>query len=182
MWKGKTNRIVSLPRSRLVYWSEDGHSRAVAPGSPDRQAEALVDTTQGVYQPQTSPDGRWLAGVMGSNPNFHVFVFSLSGEPGRWQISRTPSVNPVWTADGKELIFEGLDGNVISVSVDTGTRFHAGTPRVLHRLGQSSLEASSISWAIDPTGQTFYEFVPPGRGQSGTIEVVTDFQSLVTRK
>ena len=168
--------------SRLVYWSGGGISYHVRLDSPDRKSSALVDSTLSFYQPIISPDGRFVVGTVGQSPDFQIFVQSLTSSPGRWQISRTPGVWPRWVKGGREILYEGMDGQLMSVDVETQGAFRAGTPRVLFRLPSQSFGPSATSWGCDEAAERIFLFVPPPRQATGVIEVVSQFESLVTRK
>ena len=113
-----------------------GPSRALwAPvEGAERPFRTLSDSTAGLLHARISPDGRWVAGTFGSIPDVQVYVQSLEGPPGRWQISATNARRPVWTKGGKELVYEGMDGRLMAVDIDTKAGFHAGTPKPLFPL------------------------------------------------
>jgi len=111
-----------------------------------------------------------------------VFVQSLGGTPGRWQISSAIGFFPRWTRGGREVVFEARDGRLMAVDIETARGFHAGTPRPLFTLPQTSFNLGSDSWFVDATGEKFLVLVRPNVQQVASIEVVTDFEALVTRK
>ena len=174
-WAGAGSRLIFSDALGGVYsYSTLGAERAIRP---------LIDSSQPLYQASISPDGRWMAGTMGSPPNVHIFVRSLSGSPGRWQISSTVGgIGPHWTKGGKELIYEGWDGRLMAVDIDTRTTFRAGTPRALFTLPQGSFSVDVASWSVDASGEKFYVFSRPHAVNAGIVEVVTDFHQLVSRK
>jgi hypothetical protein len=50
-----------------------------------------------------------------------AYVQSLTGVPGRWQVSTAAGVFPTWTRGGKELMFIAADGfTIMSAEVSTG--------------------------------------------------------------
>jgi Tol biopolymer transport system component len=168
---------------QLHYFTTRGRLYAVAAAGPDRAPRALSDSTQEVAQQQVSPDGRWMAYTMGAQPNLHVYVESLSGTPGRWQISSSQAIQPVWARGGRELIFEGWDGRLMVVDVDTREGFHAGTPRPLFTLPVRTSGIDLKPWTTDAAGEKFYLLTTPaGSRGTGIVEVVTDFASLVQRR
>ncbi|MCC6349302.1 MAG: serine/threonine-protein kinase [Candidatus Eisenbacteria bacterium] len=178
----------------LSQWSPDG-KRLVAFSAPpfralcasleggDRAFRPLGERTSAVLNPRISPDGRWLAATYGVSPNFYAEVWSLAGPPGRWQISNATGRRPVWTKGGREIIYEGLDGRLMAVEIDTTSGFHAGTPKALFPLPLRSFDKAVASWGCDASGERFL-LVTRARahGNSRGIEVVTRFQSLVNRK
>ncbi len=168
--------------SRLVFFSSRFKSMFVPAEGAVRIPAALVDSTQFMAQQQISPDGRWLAFVRGNLPNVHVYVQSLVGPPGRWQISTTPAQMPRWTRGGREIVYEGWDGRLMAVECDTKDGFHPGTPHALFTLPARSPQVDVTSWTCDADGERFYLTDPEVAQSTGTIEVVTDFNALVSRR
>jgi Tol biopolymer transport system component len=169
--------------SRLVLHSGLGVPITVPTEGTNRTFTPLTDSTLVMIQPRVSPDGRWLTGVIGNFPNLQIFVQSLSGSPGRWQISSgIGGIEPQWTKGGKELVYEGWDGRMMAVDIDTRSGFHAGTPHVLFALPTRSFGVDMPSWGCDVAGEKFYVFVSPRQLNGGDIEVVSGFRQLVTRK
>ncbi len=70
-----------------------------------------------VTQPAFSPDGLWIAYTSGESGGRDVFVrpFRPGGpsNPGRYQISTGGGQYPVWSRDGKQLLYETLDNHVM---------------------------------------------------------------------
>ena len=168
--------------NRLLFSSSRFHGFIVGAESMD-VPKSFPDSTRLIAQQQMSPDGRWLAFASGtSQTNVQVYVVRLEGPPGRWQISNRPGIRPRWTRDGRELIYEGTDGRLMAVDIDTRQGFQAGTPHPLFTLPQSSFGVESSSWWCDAAGDRFYLVVPPSVQTPATIEVVTAFHELVSRK
>ena len=175
-WASATGQVIVVP----------GSFQNVLVARPDSADKALrVLTGVGanfVAQPVMSPDGRWLAyASTDGGPAPQVYVVSLSGTPGRWQISTKDGYMPVWTRGGRELLFEG-EGAVMAVDIETTSGFHAGTPTRLFALPVTALSPTDRSWCSSEDGQHFFVLVAPRQTLGGDIEVVTDFGSLVNRK
>ena len=170
--------------SRLVFFDGGFKARAIATEGPDREMHTLGDTTVFSAQHKVSPDGRWLAyGAGTSASNVQIYVTNLQGPPGRFRVSTAPAINPHWTRGGNELVFEGVDGRVMAAAIDTRDGFHAGTPQPLFTLPAPSADIDAVSWEVAPDGNRFYLLFPMARSQATpSIEVVTDFQSLVSRR
>ncbi len=169
---------------RLVYNAPDLSSSSQVPvAGSDRAPRPLISGGEPMVQAQVSPDGRWLAGVVGrSATTVQIYVQSLQGPAGRWQISVRRGFMPRWTKGGRELLFETFEGQVMGVDIDVSSGFRAGTPRALFRLPSSSFGPERSSWGCDEQGERFW-LISGNRGnQSGNIEVVTRFQNLVSRK
>jgi Tol biopolymer transport system component len=170
--------------SRLVYYTDAFQARAVSSDGSERVGRPLGNIPGFSAQHRISPDGRWLAYGSGTSPaDVQVFVTSLEGPPGRWQISNASAFNPHWTHGGNELVYEGRDGQIMAVAIDTRGGFRAGTPQPLFTLPAPSFDVDLRSWDVSPDGNRFFLLSPISRAQIlPSIEVVTDFQSLVSRR
>ena len=172
--------------SRLLFASPQFKGFVVASDGAARHPIPLPDSTLFLAQQQISPDGRWLLYATGTNNDVNVYVQSLEGPPGRWQISNQFAVWPRWTKDGREIVYEGnyegSSGVLMAVDIDTRNGFHAGTPHKLFGLPAASSRPDQAAWSCDAAGETFYVVVPPRAQRSGNIEVMTAFNELVSRK
>ncbi len=67
---------------------------------------------------RVSPDGKWMAYVSAESGLGEIYVTSFPKGIGKWQIS-TGGVLPaaVWRADGRELYFATLQGNLMAASI-----------------------------------------------------------------
>ncbi|MEO5617626.1 MAG: hypothetical protein ABIS67_07625, partial [Candidatus Eisenbacteria bacterium] len=168
--------------SRLAFYTGTFRSYAVPTEGAERVAISLADTSQRLGHPQISPDGRWMSYTTGALPSVHVYVQSLAGPPGRWQISTTPGFQAHWTKGGRELIHESMQGDLIAVEVESGESFRVGTPRVLFKLPTQSNGVDQLPWTCDANAERFFLLTPVGTPATGVVEVVTDFGSLVGRR
>ena len=98
---------------------------------PGGQGEVFLETPFDEFQPVPSPDNRWLAYVSDETGRQEVYVQSLSGDGGKWQISTDGGTLPLWSRKGHEIIFQGRDGRLIAVDVVTSPAFSAGIPTPL---------------------------------------------------
>ena len=95
------------------------------------KAELFLGTPFMEVYPAFSPDGRWLAYASDESGNSEVYVRPFPGPGGRWQVSTGGGRFPLWSRDGRELLFETLDQHVMAVSYTAkGGSFAAGKPRV----------------------------------------------------
>lgn len=186
---------VAIPRScyvsqwspdgaRVIVYTNDGVALTCAPGGPDPSPRPVGDAGLRMYHPEASPDGRWLAGVVAlAEGNAEVFVYSLTGAPGRWQISTGHGTMAVWTKSGREIVYEGANRMLMAVDIDTRDGgFHPGTPHALFRLPYASFGREGRSWGTHGAGERF-ALVAPGRAaeNDGYIDVMTRFDTLVHR-
>jgi len=171
--------------SRWIYHEPKNPGVAIysIPAGGAGRPQAMADTVGICLAGSVSPDGRWFAFCGGRAPSdLQIYVQSLTGTPGRWQISTSSGYSPKWTRGGHELLFQNNANQIMSVEIDTKDGFHAGTPQKLLQLPGQFLDIGANGWDCDATGERFVMIQTP-RGQSpGAVEVVTDFSSLVNRK
>jgi serine/threonine-protein kinase len=88
------------------------------------------------YAAALSPDGAWLAYISDESgtPEVYVRPFPQVSE-GRWQISTGGGGPPRWSHSGRELLFEGGTGDMLSATVTTRPTFTAREPQRLFALG-----------------------------------------------
>jgi eukaryotic-like serine/threonine-protein kinase len=122
------------------------------------------------FAPAFSPDGRWLAYVSNESGKDEVYVRSFpppaSGHAGRWQISNSGGNFPLWSRNGRELIYKASDQLMaVSYSVN-GDSFVAEKPRVwIEKLGG----------AVGPPN---YDLAPDGK----RVAVLTPVESTEAAK
>jgi eukaryotic-like serine/threonine-protein kinase len=127
-------------------------------GDPQRKP-LLQNPDFAEVQPRISPDGKWLAYVTAESGRSEVYVCSLPDvNKGRWQVSANGGVSPIWSPDGRELLyFSEDDGSVTSVPAETSPVFKPGTPKRLFSraayLGGGSTPGTP--WDIHPDGKRF---------------------------
>jgi len=95
------------------------------------EAEVFEQTPFAEGGPIISPDGHWLLYESSQSGRGEVYVQSLRGDGGRWQISEDGGWRGRWTRDGRGIVFEGLDGQIMAVEVTLTPTFSAGAPEAL---------------------------------------------------
>jgi len=111
-----------------------------------------------------SPDGRWIAYASNESGDWQVYV-STFPEPGRrWQVSTNPASYAFWRADGRELVYSELTGNLVSVEVDpTGETFQIGQTQPLFPIAPTTAGGAWFS----PTSDADRILVVPSQAQQG---------------
>jgi serine/threonine-protein kinase len=141
----------------LVYDQENVSSDLffMAPnGKPEPQP--LVVNEFRNHRPAVSPDGRWIAYTSNETGREEIYVrpFPAVGS-GRWRISTDGAISPVWSPDGRELLYSSpLDDAIFHVSIEAGTTFKAGIPKMLFR--------KPYYWGLAAGGRPF-DIGPDGR-------------------
>jgi serine/threonine-protein kinase len=132
---------------------------ALAPN--DRKAEPLIQSSATKFNPEISPDGRWLAYQSNESGQSQIYVRPFPKvDDGRWLISTDGGTRPAWSRNGKELFY--LDGNDLLTSVPilaTTTTFTAGAPtRILstrYYQGFTTRGYDLRAYDISPDAQRF---------------------------
>jgi eukaryotic-like serine/threonine-protein kinase len=159
------------PRSRGISWSPDGNALAIGGRGllliPLRGDHNPVLRAEGNFtQPALSPDGKWIAYVSNGSGQFEVYVQSVPGGHGKWQISAHGGAQPIWRPDGKELFYKSADEKIVAVPVRIGASFEAGAPKELFPAAALGLFVARRQYAVSPDGQRFLvNLLAPDRSQ-----------------
>ena len=110
-------------------------------------------------QPQISPDGRWIAYMsneLKGSSEFEIYVRPFPDvDKGKWHVSTSGGMSPLWSPDGTELFYRSGDA-VISVSLETEPTFKTGKSEVLFEGRYIDIETKNAhSWDISPDGKRF---------------------------
>ena len=82
-----------------------------------------------------SRDGRWIAYNSNESGRPEVYVVPFGIGTGKWQVSNTGGVLPIWRHDGKELFYWSSDNTLSSVSIDSKSQaIEVSAPRPVFRL------------------------------------------------
>ncbi len=126
---------------------DPGHTRL---GKP----ELFLGTPFNEEFPAFSPDGRWLAYGSNESGTSEIYVRPFPGPGGRWQISTGGGTLPLWSRDGRELLFETADRRVMAVSYAAkGDSFAAGKPRVWSETRLQALVGYTSNYDLAPDGK-----------------------------
>jgi serine/threonine-protein kinase len=110
-----------------------------------------------------SPDGRWLAYVSDETGRPEVFLRPFpEADEAKFQVSLNGAQSPLWSRDGTELFYLGLDRTLTAVTV---------APRPDPRLGERR--------ALFTLDRDFY---PPGREYYTPFDVAPDGRFLMARR
>jgi hypothetical protein len=122
-------------RAILLVGGEEGARHIyVAPAADPTHPRLLVDSRFLVDEPAFSPDGRLVAYHSTESGQAEVFVTTVADPSARWQVSRG-GVQPRWRADGRELYYLSLGGDVMAVGVTRTSPWRAEAPHLLMRAG-----------------------------------------------
>jgi serine/threonine-protein kinase len=122
-------------------------------------AEPFLATPFGKTSPAFSPDGHWLAYSSSESGTYEVYVRPYPGPGRKWQVSAGGGRFPMWSRNGRELLFRKPGEGLQTVSYTTkGDTFTAGTPRVWTSLSLRD-DSGFPSYDLAPDGKRIATFL-----------------------
>jgi len=132
---------------------------------------------------RVSPDGKWMAYVSVESGLGEIYVTSFPKGIGKWQISTGGILpSPVWRADGRELYFESLGGQLMAASIQesAGSITVQGVRPLFRSPFLSGLVLTIFD--LDPkSGQRFIGSAAPDTS-SLPLNVVTNWTAELKKK
>ncbi|HSA55702.1 MAG TPA: protein kinase [Gemmatimonadaceae bacterium] len=169
---------VSPDGAWVVYrtdFNSDGRGDILARGlRSDTATRGLLTGPSEESAPAISSDSRWIAYVSDETGRYEVWVRPFPDvTAGRWQISRSGGIEPVWSPDGRELYFRAPNGNLVSASISLTPSFRVTGTRVLFDASLYQAGLSHVNYAVTPDNKRFV-FVPyaTNPGQYGRLVMV----------
>ncbi|HEY7509025.1 MAG TPA: winged helix-turn-helix domain-containing protein [Vicinamibacteria bacterium] len=144
---GAPERVLKSALSQYPNsWSRDGRVLLFTELHPDTGADLWAfDAAAGTSRPLLrtrfdedfgvlSPDGRWLAYESNESNRWEVYVRPWPALTPRWQVSAEGGYAPLWSRDGRTLLFQADEGALLAVPVGAAPEPFAGArPRLLAR-------------------------------------------------
>jgi eukaryotic-like serine/threonine-protein kinase len=97
-----------------------------------RAPEPFLQTEANEYHASFSPDGRWVAYQSDVSGKPEIYVSPVRGAFRKWQVSTEGGRQPVWNANGKELVYLNQD-QIMAVDVEAGQTVAFGKPTMLFK-------------------------------------------------
>jgi serine/threonine-protein kinase len=98
-------------------------------GRKPAKPEIFLNTPATEYQPNFSPDGKWLAYTSNESGRNEVYVRPFPGPGGKWQISTDGGGEPLWSRTRPELFYVVNQRIMVTTYSDDGDSFNAGKPQ-----------------------------------------------------
>jgi Tol biopolymer transport system component/predicted Ser/Thr protein kinase len=195
--RGSTEPVPVWSDSLFIFptdWSSDGKTLIVqrqCPGTGwdiwtcplegDGGPVPVVATRFIEAQGRLSPDGKWIAYVSSETGHPEIYVRSYPGTGGKWQISTGGGLEPFWRGDGEELYYLSMDRELMAVSIDTDSGFHAGRPVSLFRAPVPANIVTRNRYVPSADGQRFL-MVEAARSDFQPTTVVVNWTAEVESK
>ena len=137
----------------------------------ERAARVFVKTQFSESTPEFSPDGRWIAYGSNETGRFEIYVRSFPDGERTHQLSSDGGFEPMWSPRGNELFYRGTNGQMMAVSLATGTDVRASAPLALF-----DVTAFENVFAVAPNGQRFLMMALVDTEQAATqVRLVFNF-------
>jgi serine/threonine-protein kinase len=176
-----TDNSVLVP----IHWSPDDRKLLLYRDSQETNSDLMIfdvadkKLTEFVATPAIeqsgifSPDGKWVAYHSDESGHFEIYVRSVSGPDGRWQVSTNGGWKPMWK-DQKEILYS--EGNkVMRAPVQTTASFSTGTPEQLFEGRYPQLDVTSDH-------QRFIVTVPKEKENRDHVNVIVNWFEEVRKR
>ena len=135
-----------------VSIEDDGNQLRAGKPEPFLQIQSTVDN------PMFSPDGRWLAYQSDESGttevNVQAFPAPVSGQGSKWPISNSGGTRPIWSRNGRELLYRAGDLIMAVNYTVKGDAFVADKPRLWSKL------EGAIDFDLAPDGKRLVVLTP----------------------
>jgi Tol biopolymer transport system component/predicted Ser/Thr protein kinase len=116
-----------------------------------------------------SPDGRWLAYASDESGTFQIYVRAFPDKGGKWQVSNSSGLFPVWSRNGRDLFFRTLDNQIMVAAYSVkGDSFAPDKPRAWSEKRLANLGFAG-NYDLAPDGKRVAALLPaegPGEQQA----------------
>jgi len=172
----------------ITDWSKDGKFIFYTDADPTTNMNLWVLPLEGDRRPylyfQTptedasgrfSPNGQLVAYRSRESGINEIYVQTFPASGGKWPISTSGGLNPVWAPSGKELFFIAPDGKLMSVDIGPGSSFEPGKPKVVFDTVSARTNAAN-DYDVSADGQRFL-FISRMAEATSSVAVVINWNA-----
>jgi serine/threonine-protein kinase len=154
-WASAANAIAFLQRTQ-----HGSNGIWVLPMAGDGTPRLFLESRFNLWHPDLSPDGRLMAYVSNESGGYEVYVQPYPGPGEKTRISTAGGSEPIWTANGRELLFRSgtLDRQqLFAATIRSVSPFQVDVPRLVFegKAGEYDSTAPNRSWDVSADGQRF---------------------------
>jgi eukaryotic-like serine/threonine-protein kinase len=164
------------PDGKLIAYERLGSSGQyeiwMLPMEGDRKPYPYLVSQFRVNQPAFSVDGSWLAYTSNESGRGEVYVQKFPGPGEKVQVSTDGGSNPVWSRDGKQLVFENA-GTLWATEILVSP-FRVGKSRVLYQ-GDIWNDAAGPNYTLAPGGKRIVVVERIKDPDGGNLKVVLNW-------
>ena len=122
----------------------------IMPTSGDEEPFTFMETGFDEWEPAFSPDGRWITFSSNESGHEEVYVTPFPGPGRQWQISDQGGLFPQWRADGREIVYTRVNGELMAAEVRIGTdSLQPGGQQLLFQIHPPRPDGTSFALAPD---------------------------------
>jgi Tol biopolymer transport system component len=96
----------------------------------DRRPQPFLVTPFTETLPRMSPDGRWVAYQSDESGPSQIYVRPFPGPGSRYQVSNNGGTEPLWSRDGKRLVYRN-GAQFVDASITTAPAFSVSARRII---------------------------------------------------
>src|ERR1700682_74645 len=159
--EGKRLAVHEITNSGYHLWTVpvESDGTGLRAGKP----EVFLQTQFSERSPSFSPDGRWLAYASDESGAYQVYVRAFPDKGGKWQISNSGGVYPVFSRNGRELFFRTEDNRImVAAYTGKGDSFAADKPRVWSEKKIADSGLNGMNYDVAPDGKRIGGLMPAG--------------------
>ena len=189
----KTPTDWSLDGEFVFFNQEDARGARdvwALPMTGDKTPFAILQSDFDEANAVLSPDGKWLAYASDEAGDYQVYVQPFAGRPGskadlgegrKTIVSTAGGYHPCWTADGRQLLYLGLDKKLLAVNVVTNPTFTLGATTVLFQTSLRGSVATARVYDVTPDGKRFIMSIVPDDRAQASITLMLNWPSSLNR-
>ncbi|MGB7266369.1 MAG: hypothetical protein WBC92_12710, partial [Terracidiphilus sp.] len=148
----------------------------------DRKPVIFVQGSFGAHSARFSPNGRYVAYDSNETGRNEIYVQTFPEHTGKWQVSASGGVEPMWRHDGKELFYLTPDNQLTAVSVNADSAtFQAGIPKPLFQAQSVPVSTWRNIYVASPDGQRFLMLMSASQAKPEPITVVVNWPALLKK-
>jgi len=124
--------------------------------------------------PSFSPDGHWIAYSSNESGIFQIYVRPFPGTPsgGKWQISNSGGMYPVWSHNSRELFYRTADNQMMVAHYSVnGDSFVRENPREWSETRLANI-GPVANYDIAPDGKRIIAILPGGPAEQKAEHLV----------
>ena len=148
------------------------------PMAGERKPYPLLNEKWNEQKARFSPDGHWMSYLADQNGRYEVWVQKFPPTAEKWQVSLDGALYAFWRRDGKEIVFNTVEGKIMVVDVKLGASFEAGVPRELFAL-PSPVVGDKFASASD--NQKFLIPLLPQNGDRPSLTAVLNWTADIKK-
>ena len=181
------------PPPRAYTWTRDAKNMAYVTFHKETGADiwlysrvdtpstrSLIATRANESNPSFSPDGHWIAYVSDESGTNEIYIQPFPPSGGRWRVSTSGGYAPVWSPDGRRILFERND-EIVSASVMPGGAKH-GQTIVIGSEETFLVRKGLISFDLSPDGRSVVIGQTSTKASVGHINVVVNWSEELKEK